>query len=102
MNLTKKIKRKYLFFKVGIILSLLSVFFYNFDNETYFYSQTGFSFIFFVIGFIFSKFCDDIDNINWSKKITLFINILSKYFLITLNLKTFHLKLLQQYTLKFY
>ena len=84
MNLTKKIKRKYLFFKVGIILSLLSVFFYNFDNETYFYSQTGFSFIFFVIGFIFSKFCDDIDNINWSKKITLFINILSKYFLITL------------------
>lgn len=83
MNQKKIINGNYLIFKVGVILSLILIFFYNFDNEKFFYGQTGFSFIFLVIGFVFAKFCNEHEYKNWSEKITLLINVLSRYFLIT-------------------
>lgn len=84
MNLKKIINEKYLIFKIGIILSLISIFFYNFNNEQFFYGQTGFSFIFLIIGFVFAKFCNEHENKNWTEKVTLLTNVLARYFLITL------------------
>ena len=83
MNLKKIINEKYLIFKIGIILSLISIFFYNFNNEKFFYGQTGFSFIF-LVWFCICKICNEHENKNWTEKVTLLTNVLARYFLITL------------------
>ena len=83
MKLIKNIKSPYFVFNIGIVLFCSIIFLYNFSNEKFFLGQTGYSFIFFVTGFIFSIFCNKNQNKIWSEKIILLLNGFFKYFLIT-------------------